>query len=137
MQILNEINTSTLKKYTAPSNKIVWRAEHPGKSGKWFAFDKNDALGYSNFGSKLIKKNISNKNFIYKVEVINNGTLFEEIVHKYPKLFKAPDDEYGEFEIDASDSVYYDTISEYLIDLGFSGIFTNKKLSIDYEIYIF
>lgn len=137
LKFLNE-NYNANDDYIAPNGKIVYRAEHSNKKGNWFAFSKDDAIGYANYNDKIIKKNISSLKFININKIIENGEYFDDLIDKYPNLFKViSDDIWKEYVIDVGLSKYFETIKPYLIDKGYSGIFTNNKLSIDYEIYIF
>ena len=71
-------------------------------------------------------------------EIEEGGSLYDEIIQKFPQLFKHNKEQYWtEYTIDVSDGEYYQTLKPYLILKGYSGIFTGKKLSIDYEVYVF
>ena len=134
---LNEIH-SIPNDYIAPNNKIVYRAEHLNKKGNWFAFSKDDAIGYANYGDKLIKRNIGGLKFVNIHKISENGEYFNELIDTYPKLFKiVNDDVWKEYEINVGLSEYFNTIKDFLINKGYNGVFTNKKLSLDYEIYVF
>jgi len=136
-EYLNE-NFSTSNDYLSPNNKTVYRAEHSNKKGNWFAFSKDDAIGYANYADKLIKKNIGNLKFVNINKISENGEYFDELIEIYPKLFKIiNDDIWKEYEINVGLTEYFNTIKDFLIDKGYSGVFTNKKLSVDYEIYVF
>jgi len=123
--------------YQAPPKKIVYRASK-FNTGNWYAFSKDDAIGYMNYGDKIYKKNIGNLLFLDKNEIEEGGSLYDEIIQKFPQLFKHNKEQYWtEYTIDVSDGEYYQTLKPYLILKGYSGIFTGKKLSIDYEVYVF
>ena len=51
---INENNPND-SDYIATNGQIVYRAEHSKKKGNWFAFSKDDAIGYANYGDKIIK----------------------------------------------------------------------------------
>jgi len=124
--------------YIAPPNKVVYRAEHSGKHGSWFAFSKDDALGYMSYGGKIIKKDISGKKFVNMSKISENGEYYSEITKIYPSLFKLTDDSpWGIYEINVGKTEYFETIKDFLIKKEYSGIFTGNKLSIDYEVYLF
>lgn len=139
-RILEYLNESFLASndYIAPINKTVYRAEHSSKKGNWFAFSKDDAIGYANYGDKLIKRNIGGLKFVNVNKISENGEYFDELIQIYPKLFKIINgDIWSEYEINVGLTEYFNAIKDFLIDKGYSGVFTNKKLSVDYEIYVF
>ncbi len=112
--------------YQAPPHKTVYRASK-SSGGNWYAFSKDDAIGYMNYGDKIYKKNIGNLLFINRKEIEEDGSLYDEITQKFPQLFTH----------DVSNSEYYQTLKPFLMKKGYGGIFTSKKLSIDYEVYVF
>jgi hypothetical protein len=120
--------------YTAPVGKIVYRAEHSKKKGNWFAFSKDDAIGYANYGDKIISKNIGGLKFVNINNIMNDGEYFNTITSEYPNLFKIENNDYT---LNVGLSEYFQAIKPFLRKSGYGGVFTNKKLSIDYEIYVF
>jgi len=124
--------------YIAPNGQNVYRAEHSNKKGKWFAFSKDDAIGYANYGDKIISKNISGLKFVNITKIIENGEYFNTVSNEYPNLFKITNDGlWYEYELNVGLSEYFETIKPFLLKNGYDGVFTNKKLSIDYEVYLF
>jgi hypothetical protein len=124
--------------YIAPIKKIVYRVEHSNKKGNWFAFLLDDAIGYANYGSKIISKNIGGLKFININKILNDSEYFDIIIKKYNNLFTIiNNDLWNEYELNVGLTKYFETIKNFLYENGYNGIFTNKKLSIDYEIYLF
>lgn len=136
---MNENISSNDIDYIAPKGKIVYRAEHSNKKGNWFAFSIDDAIGYTNYGDKIISKNIGGLKFININKIMENGEYFDFLVKKYPNIFtKTNDDDlWDEYSLNVGLSEYFQTIKNFLTKKGYDGIFTNKKLSVDYEIYVF
>jgi hypothetical protein len=136
-EYLNESFTSN-SDYIAPNGKNVYRAEHSNKKGNWFAFSKDDAIGYANYGDKIISKNISGLKFVNITKIMENGEYFNTISNEYPYLFKITNNGlWDEYELNVGLSEYFETIKSFLHKNGYDGVFTNKKLSIDYEVYLF
>jgi len=136
-EFLSESNSFS-NDYVAPNNKIVYRAEHSNRKGNWFAFSKDDAIGYVNYNDKIIKKNISKLKFININKILSGGEYFEDLITLYPNLFKVTNDEiWKDYDINVGLTQYFETIKPFLVNKGYNGVFTNKKLSIDYEVYVF
>jgi hypothetical protein len=126
------------KTYQAPPNKKVYRAEKKGSKGNWFALSKDDAIGYSNYGYKIISKSIGGKKFVYADELESGGSYFDYITKNYPKLFKIEKGFlWDDYELKITRSELWNKLKSFLKKEGYSGIFTGKKLSIDYELYLF
>ena len=126
------------KSYQAPANKKVYRAEKNGVKGNWFALSKDDAIGYGNYGYKIVSKSIGGKKFLYASELEDGGTYFDTIIKKFPKLFKIDKGIlWNDYELKVSPSELWRECEAFLKKEGYSGIFTGKKLSIDYELFLF
>jgi len=126
------------KIYQAPANKKVYRAEEKGVKGNWFAFSKDDAIGYANYGFKIVSKLIGGKKFIYATELEDYGYYFDDIIAKFPKLFKINKGIlWNDYELKVTQPELWRKIEPFLKKEGFAGVFTGNKLSIDYELFVF
>jgi hypothetical protein len=118
--------------YVAPKGTKIFRAQHSNRpNNKYYTLNKNLALGYMNFDSKLVYKDIGGQMLCYIEEIKDypKGIYFDEIVKIYPELI---DSEGLSYKDNISKTEIYNTIEPFIKSKGFSGLIDNNNNEIYY-----